>query len=325
MKKVFLTALSLLAFASCNNDCVVDAPAPAAIEFEDSFVEIKTRAAIDPSITTATIDAFDVWGFMNAPTGVVFNCDRVSKGANGWKYKNIQYWTPNNNYYFAAVAPVDDSNITVDASGMNTTGLGKISFTNAAGTCDLLYATKNVTTGNVIADKPEAVKLQFAHLLSKIKFTFTNGFPNPYTTVNVTNVCISNAPKSGEINLAQEGWYTNNAWTITEAGATINFGNIDTANGFAQGESAFSEYERFTIPADANRSYTISFDVELIHGDQTANVVTKTVELSGVEFKIGKSYNLKADITPANLGLVPIEFEVVVEDWVPAEPDVTVM
>ena len=113
MKKAIFAALSLLAFASCTNDSVVNAPAAVAIEFGDSFVEIKTRAAIDPSITTATIDAFDVWGFMNAPTGVVFNGDRVSKGADGWKYDNLQYWTPNNSYYFAAVAPVDDSNITV--------------------------------------------------------------------------------------------------------------------------------------------------------------------------------------------------------------------
>ena len=325
MKKAIFAALSLLAFASCTNDSVVNAPAAVAIEFGDSFVEIKTRAAIDPSITTATIDAFDVWGFMNAPTGVVFNGDRVSKGADGWKYDNLQYWTPNNSYYFAAVAPVDDSNITVDASGMCTDGLGKVTFTNAAGTCDLLYATKSVTTGDVIADKPEAVKLQFAHLLSKVKFTFTNGFPNPYTTVKVSNVCITNAPKAGEINLAQSGWYANNAWTITEEGATINFGDIDTTNGFAQGDSAASEYERFTIPAAESRSYTITFDVELIHGDQTADVITKTVELSGEAFKIGKSYNLKADITPANLGLTPIECEVVVEDWVPAASDVTVM
>lgn len=325
MKKAIFAALSLLAFASCSNDNVVDTPAPVAIAFEDLFVEIKTRAAIDPSITTTTIDAFDVWGFMNKPFCEVFDGERVSKEADGWKYDNLQYWIPNSKYYFAAVAPVDDSNITVDASGMCADGIGKVTFTNVDGTCDLLYATKNVATGDVIADRPEAVKLQFAHLLSKVKFTFTNGFPNPYTTLKVANVCITNAPKSGEIDLAQQNWRTNNAWNITEEGTTINFGNMDTTDGIAQGESASCEYKRFTIPTAGSRSYTISFDVELLHNGLTADVITKTVEVSDVEFKIGKSYNLKADITPDNLGLKPIEFDVVVEEWIPAESNITIM
>ena len=168
--------------ASCSKVESLETSAAGQIAFGDSFVEIKTREAVDPSTTTASINAFDVWAFMNEPSGTVFAGERVTKSESGeWTYNALQYWVPSKSYYFYAVSPVGDANISVDVAEINKIGIGEIAFTNENGTCDLIYAAKNVNTDAVIADNPDKVHLQFAHLLSKLKFTFTNLFTNLFT------------------------------------------------------------------------------------------------------------------------------------------------
>jgi hypothetical protein len=196
----------------------------AAIGFADSFVEIKTRAAADPSITTESIREFSVWGFMDDTKAAVFNGQTVSKNNDGtWSYEKLQYWLPSHTYYFGAIAPVGHQDITVNTSGANQYGLGKVAFTNTDGSVDLIYASKEVTTSDdVINDAPGKVQLQFAHLLSKVKFTFTNGFTTENTTLKVENITMT-APKAGEINLAQEDWWTNNAWVATTEGLVLSY------------------------------------------------------------------------------------------------------
>jgi hypothetical protein len=74
-----------------------------------------------------------------------------------------------------------------------------------------------------------------------------------------------------------------------------------------------------TISADANRSYTIEFDLELWYGDQKAMDSHKSVTLTGQAFEIGKNYNITTTINDENFAeeaLLPIEFDVItVKDW----------
>lgn len=289
------------------------------ITFEDSFVEAKTRAE-DPSITTTTIDAFDVWGFINQPSGVVFEKERVTKSEEGWGYKNLQYWMPEKPYYFHAVAPVDDANIVVDTEYMNTAGLGTISFTNVNGTTDLLYASKHVSTVGVdVINNAPSVELKFMHLLSKIKFTFTNGFPNENTSLKVTDIKITNAPAKGSIDVNKER--EKFSWTLVQGETTeLAFGDVALA-ALASDECAA---ERLTIPADATRNYRITFTLELFYGEQSAGKNDKVITLENQEFAIGKNYNIKATINNENFydeALKPIEFTVEVEDWTPGDFD----
>lgn len=287
------------------------------ITFEDSFVEAKTRAE-DPSITTGSIDAFDVWGFINQPSGVVFDEECVTKSEDGgWGYTNLQYWMPDKFYYFHAVAPVDDENIEVDTKEMNTAGLGTISFTNVDGTTDLIYASKHVPTGSdVINNAPAPVELKFMHLLSKIKFTFTNGFPKN-TSLMVTDIKITNAPAKGSIAVNKER--ENFSWTLVQGETTeLAFGDVNGGDALAALASDECAVERLTIPADATRNYTITFTLELFYGDQSAGVSNKVVTLENQEFAIGKNYNITATINRENFydeALNPIEFTVEVEDW----------
>lgn len=318
MKKILLSAIAIFAMVACNNEVPVTISDQSLITFADSFVEAKTRAAVDPSITTGTIDAFDVWGFINQPSGVVFNAERVTKNEDGkWTYGNLQYWVPNKPYYFHAVAPVDDANIVVDTQDMNTDGLGTISFTNVDGTTDLLYASKRVDTGDDVISGVAPVELKFMHLLSKIKFTFTNGFLTDNTSLKVTDIKITNAPAKGSVAVNTER--ENFSWTLVQGETTeLAFGNVNGDEALAARTSGECAAERLTIPADATRNYKITFTLELFYGDQSAGVSNKKVILENQEFAIGKNYNITATINHENFyneALKPIEFTVVVEDW----------
>lgn len=309
MKK-FLLGLLALAAVACTNDDVVKQEGTL-ISFGDSFVEIKTRAAADPSITTATIDAFDVWGFITQPSGVVFDAERVTKGTEGWSYKNLQWWLPNNNYYFFAVAPVDDANIKINTKDMTVLGLGNIDFTNEDGSVDLLYAEKTVVTGDdVINNDPGKVKLQFHHMLSKVKFTFMNGFNNENAHLAVKNVKIFDAPKNGNIDVNTDSW----KWYVTPNQTfELLFGNVNGGNPFDIKTEQECAMERLTIPTPNTRVYTIEFDLELYQGDQLGHTSHKIVKLQNQAFEIGKNYNIKATITAENFdenALKPIEFDV---------------
>lgn len=317
MKKLFTLALAFAALASCSKVESLETSAAGQIAFGDSFVEIKTREAVDPSTTTASINAFDVWAFMNEPSGTVFAGERVTKSESGeWTYNALQYWVPSKSYYFYAVSPVGDANISIDVTEINKIGIGEIAFTNENGTCDLIYAAKNVNTDAVIADNPDKVHLQFAHLLSKLKFTFTNLFTNENAHLAVKNIVITDAPKVGNIALN----VTERAWEITDGQFTLlEFGSVNEGKAFNINESFECAAERLTIPADNTRRYNIEFDLELYYGDQLALSSHKVVKLEGQTFEIGKNYNIKADITRDNFAetpLKPIEFTVEVDEWI---------
>ena len=325
MKKLLLAIVAMFAMIACNNEQAVLTKAPSAITFGDSFIEIKTRAtAEDPSITTATIQNFDVWGFIETATGTVFDAERVTRGENGWSYENTQWWVPSKNYYFHAVSPVekiDEGVIVINTTDMDTYGLGNIAFTNNAGDVDLLYTTKHVETRATEPYYDGKVSLQFMHLLSKIKFTFTNGFTNNNSSLAVKNIKISDAPAKGNIDVNKE-YRTDFVWDITQDNSTValDFGDVNGGQPIAVGASDESAKERLTISADANRSYTIEFDLELWYGNEKAMDSHKSVTLTGQAFEIGKNYNITTTINNENFAeeaLLPIEFDVItVEEWV---------
>ena len=311
MKKLFTAILAISALVACNRDYVVESLNQSVITFDDSFVEIKTRAAEDPSTTTASIDAFDVWGYMGSEAGVVFEQERVSKTDAGWTYANLKYWMPEQNYYFAAVSPVDDANIkinTEDRSFNAPTGLGVIEFTNEYGTTDLLYAEKSLTT-DADATNEDKVHLQFAHMLSKVKFTFVNALPNE---IQIKNIKINNAPKSASIDMTADA----RAWADHAGEVALNFGDVEKGAMLAiSGDKHESDYARLTLPVGGEYEYNITFDVYVYHGTEAGHIAHSTT-LTGAEFMIGKAYNLTAIISPENLGLQPIEFTVAVDEWV---------
>lgn len=318
MRKSIIAILSLVGMVACTNDVTVKTQVPAPITFGDSFVEVKTRAAVDPSITKDTIEAFDVWGFMDDPNGLMYDAQRVTKGEAGWSYSPLQYWLQDHNYYFYAVAPVDNPDIVVHKD-LNIEGLGTIDFTNTDGSVDLLYAEKQESTYNedVNADGHETVKFTFAHLLSKVKFTFTNGFPEGTSSLKIENIKISKAPSKGTVTLNDDT--AGRTWKITDSNATLDFGHVNGGVALLPNDSAECDNERLTIPADANVRYQIDFTATLYYGENVALTSEKTVYLEDQAFVIGKNYNIKVTIDDTNIAedaLAPIIFDVdEVEDW----------
>ena len=213
---------------------------------------------------------------------------------------------------------------------MNTEGLGNIAFTNVNGTTDLLYATLPIETGNVFPYYDDKVTLKFMHLLSKIKFTFKNGFTNENTSLVVKNIKIVNAPAKGNIDVNKSR--LDFVWNLTQGEFTeLAFGDVNggnpmplysaekVENGVFDPECAV---ERLTIPADNTRAYTIEFDLALYYGDQLGMESHKEICLEDQAFEIGKNYNLVATINAENFAdeaLKAIEFDVEVENWVEGE------
>ena len=327
MKKQFLLGLmAVVAMASCVQEQTVNAPELKAIDFSN-FVQ-HTKVA-DPSFNNNDnkIQAFYVWGFMTAPTGVVFNKELVSYDATAaaWTYTNVAYWSVNKSYKFAALAPVNNDKIKVtlatDNKYMSADGvLGSIEFENVDGTVDLVYAEDGVDTPATIPTEPEKVQLTFQHLLSKIKFTFTNGLPSENNTVVIKNVKLV-VPAKGNTDLAVKPYVWDAEVAANSATTTLEFGNVVDANGEAHLSTAgvgVIENERLTIPfatAYSQLVHEVSFDVTIYNGDQEGDTIHKTATLVA-DFKAGKNYNITATLSAENLGLKPIDFTVVVEEWV---------
>ena len=320
MKKAFVAILSLAALVACSQDSVVKTPESTAISFDNMFVENKTRAAADPSTTTANIDEFAVWGFRGDAQELVFNNERVYKADGAWTYDHLQYWMEGKDYFFGAVSPVNHENVTVDTKDMSKDGLGTISFTNTDGSVDLIYAEKVVYASEINPSAPEKVQLQFAHLLSRVKFSFKYNFPNELTTVAVKNIKINNSPANGSIDVteARADW----SWNLPQNGATmlVDFGHVENGNEFAAMDTYYeSDKYRLIIPTDETRNHDITFDVVVYNNHVEAQTYSISTTLKDKAFVQGKSYNIVTEITPDNIvdgGLKPIEFDVIeVEEW----------
>ena len=324
MKKLFISVLAIASLVACNTEEVLVQQGPQAIGFENAFVDNATRA-IDPSTKTDDLKAFDVWAFMDEPKGIVFEDEDVTGEKGNFSYANIQYWIPGHDYYFAALAPMDSANWSLDTTNANTFGAGKVTFTNVDGSEDLLYAANHVSTHGLKAGEAVApVKFQFHHLLSKVNFTFKNGFPNDVYSFVVSNVKMT-APEAGSINLAVENWWDNDDWNLTNDKVTLAFGDVAK---LTCGQSATATDERLTIPASADYSYEITFTVDLYVGDVHAGTYNKTANVNGVALEMGKAYNFTTTISQNNVAengeeLQPIVFDVEgVDEWVVATPDV---
>ena len=324
MKKLFVALLAVAGLTACFNEEVVRVQDPTAISFEANWVENATRAnvAVDPSTTTESLEGFNVWGFIDTPEGKVFEAEDVTRNSERkFTYVNTQYWLPGHDYYFAALAPMDSANVTVDTTDANEFGLGVVTFENINGTEDLIYAA-NVEEAPALGTA-KTVKFTFSHLLSKVKFSFTNGFTNDLAYIDVKNIKMV-VPSQASIDLAQADWWSTNQWELIDAvPTTLEFG--DACAKTAAGVKQVSANERLTIPADDTQAYKVTFDVVLYFGDVVAFEKTLVSNIEGVALEMGKAYNFTATLDHTNISgednveLQPIVFDVEeVKDWVEA-------
>lgn len=319
MKKLIIAVAAIATAVACNTAEIVELPKNPAISFESAYVQNATRDAVDPSTTTASLEAFDVWAFMDETSGIVLVDEDVTKGANGWSYANVQYWAPGHTYYFGALAPMNSANWDLDTSKAGKLGAGVVSFTNVDGTEDLLYSAVEVSTADLkLGEGMDPVKLTFSHLLSKVKFTFKNGFATDNVSIKVKDVTMT-VPAAATLDLNTADWWEGDKWVLGTENLTLQFGSVATTLGMGIADEA--DNERLTIPASAAYEYNVKFYVDVYMGDVLAignHEFTTTIK--NIALQMGKAYNFSATINPENLEMAPIVFEVVeVKEWIDQE------
>ena len=339
MKKIYLAMVSLLVMAGCSNDELVDVNVTPkqAITFGNVFVENSTRAAVDPSYNnTKLVESFKVYGKVtgsNYNVANIFDGDVVLKPTSlesynsniAWTCSEIQYWIPSCSYNFIAIVDGDYKEgeailnqvvVPENAHGMPSSIKYDVDLQK-----DLLLATSNVTTDvngipNTASENTAAsiapVAFNFDHLLSKVKFTVTNGMSAKTMTTTgtniysykVSNVRMTNAVKKGSYDITNSLWSfeTSNIPSYTEQ-TPLSFGNVigtldatnnpnNKATAISEGQSAESHYERLLLPYkyEGSTKLNIKFTVDLLVSGTVIN--TKNYEANiAVEFNKGYAYN----------------------------------
>ena len=278
MKKLFIVVLAAIGMVSCmNTDEVIEVSNGDAIAFADAFIENSVRAT---AYDNGSLDHFNVWGTVTAgqSTAPIFANTEVTKANGVWSYTGAtQYWVKGVTYNFRAL--VDGTTpVVVDdmLTGVNV---------NITEQEDVLVAEDmNVTyTGG-----EKYVAFQFAHILSKVKFTFDTTIANTAYTYTISNVKIADKAEAA-YDIASKVWSGHNG------AATIEFTNLTD--------------EMFLIPSAEEK--TISFDVTLKLGDVELSKETKTVK-TDVELEAGHAYNFTVVLGEPG---EPIKFTATVLDW----------
>ena len=291
MKKVIIALAAVVSLAACSKEETLIADRGDAIGF-DSFVENATRA-IDPSYNAnKLVDGFKVWGTVkgNASTSpmLLFNGAEIIRNNKAygaaWDYAkdtDVQYWIPNAEYNFVAIA--NATSVTPGVNGM------PIAINYTANDTDLIYTLTGVTAKTDEDSEPtegvnanDVVEFTFNHLLSKVHFNFVNESGSDDCKFEISNIKITSGHfASGTYTIgAAEPW-----GSTTAATSALEFGNAsnataataaNTAIQIANDANATSHYAHLLIPGE--QTLNISFDQKLIYGTtETTKTVTATL------------------------------------------------
>ena len=333
MKKALYIMMMVAASVSCSKNEVIDT-AGEAISFGNIFVDKSTKTLADH--TTASLDQFYVYGNVtgNVDDGRGFNTvniykqDKVYKEDNVWKCNTIQYWIPECTYDFVAISDVEATDPTTEGHKvvvMTTDGLPSSIKYDASSQKDVLYASiKDITTDvtgtpstGVTDGQINPVSFTFAHMLSKVQFTFTNDFPeNSGVELTVTDVKITNAAKTGTYTIGSTPKWEVNSWFLT-ADDGLSFGNTDAIA--AGGNSGASSGMCVLIPC--TQSFNITFTIKHNKGGSDTH---KTITTGEITLEKGHFYNFTANLNSSNVeGVVPISFIITDTSW-QSEGDATI-
>ncbi len=343
MKKFFLGVFAIAGLVACVQSEEVNVPNPADNQIALSgYVGSSVRGAEDPSTKVQNLDHFTVWAYVGDSAGEVFNNELVSKSGSEWTYDKPRYWMEGYDYRFFAITPYGNgvgnvevvNNPMTEAHNPFANGLGQINFTNIEGAEDVLYASY---TKPATAAIPEKVTFNFNHILSKVKFTFINGYDDEKTTLKIKDVKMV-VPAKGYVTLnpanlldtpvaerVKYNWELGHKdvdGNVTGADETLilDFKDVDGANNLSYGDRKEVDKERLTIPALATQEYKITFKVEIWNGN-AVNVKDIEASLTNYEFVSGTAYNLIATIDKDVLDAKKIEFAAEIIDWYKPTPE----
>ena len=230
-------------------------------------------------------------------------------------------------YKFVAYAPAElqeDDLFDIDYAGNKLKMKDGGTFT-ADGETDLVVA-EGKPQGYPVAAEPvqmDRVGFKFYHALSKVKFTFINGWRNA-VTLQITNIKLSNVKNTGSLTtsgtMAQgSDKIQPSAWSDQTGTADYENKPDDVMNTSIYGESY--EFENFLLPTGLSDSQMkLTFTVQVTNSQGTGpdlgtgagNPVVKEVVIPKdvvTEWKPGYAYNYKLTISGSTFGLKPIQFD----------------
>jgi hypothetical protein len=346
-------ASAALITVSCSNNETVEIPSSAAIGFSNVFVDGNTKA--DPTITKDNLADYNfrVNGYVSngKESSQIFKDEKLTKEeGKDWEYSSaLRYWIDGGNYVFGAYAPAEiKGKVTTtaekDASNIVTTITGFVSD----GITDLLYDSPAPIV-NVESTRTDRVPLNFNHMLSKVIFSFQNAFEaDSKVQLTVKNVEISDAYSTADVKMIGTSPAKNNTdivWSNwSDNTLNLDFGDVKsvttvtnednttkevTTTLIASNKQLSTENALLLIPTGTDKTYSVTFDIEVYAGDNPILITTYegvSANVTGVDFVPGYSYNFIAKLKETNINpdneLQPILFTVEsVTDWVPNTAD----
>lgn len=250
-KSLFFLALAVAAMTSCMKDEVLDINQNSVIRFEN-FVDKTTKAVTETTNNGLTkFYVFGNYGNVNVFDNIEVNKgNTVENGKTVWDPATDVVWTASE-YLFAAYAT---KNISEKIETGVTYNNGSLEFSNYAvtDTDDLVAAFADIDNTSLTNAK---VDLTFKHLLSKVKFEFTNvGKENFNYTMDVSDIKF-NVQTSGTCNASSNTI----AWFPSGDSSDLTF---DGQNGIVKNALYTSEVHH-VIPGqnltNIKASFTITF------------------------------------------------------------------
>lgn len=251
----------------------------------------------------------------------------VTWGGSSWGYTPLTYWLAGNTYKFAAFAPA----LAVDHKFDYATNQLTITNFVADGATDLVVAatTPDGVASDTYISNNTPINFNFKHALSKVKFTFKNGWRDQVKMV-INNIQLTNVDTQGTLttpaNLNSQApslsnWAAGNK--LSEA-ATYQDVTGTGSDGLTTYEQTY-EYEHFLMPQTLTKApgseIKLTFTVTITNDQNQGpdidgaghnyKTITATLPTAAVtEWTPSYAYNYVITINGDTFGLKPIQFDV---------------
>ena len=278
MKKLILSLAAVAALASCSQEEsnnvpeVIPGNVPIIVN-AGVGATVESKAAVNgSSFANNTQNAFNLFAFRQAATGDwsannYFKDLPVDCNAEGEFHTGKFYPAGGNNLYFYAYAPGGES---------YTSNGSTVAFT-ITGQEDIMYA------GEVTGNATSQPKLNFTHLLMKVKFKVALDESMTDQTVTLSKIAIKSVGTKYDLNLS-DGTLAANASQVNDdltlsANQTVNTGEAQDV----AGEIMLSPQTGFQIEATAGNQTFKTTEGVTIPTPTAGNEYTITLTFNGVE------------------------------------------
>ncbi len=335
MKKLFILAAAIVAFASCSKD-----PETVINDGSIYFTNALTTRTTVVTDASSLQKGFKVLGYAN-DLEIFSNAEATyASDKNAWTVSPVKYWANNTNYNFFALYSVNADYKFTNITSTDKTSATLASFTNT-GDDDLVLAGRNITTDNGGKDRG-AAELVFKHALSRVKFSFKNDYSdtadNVATKIKVSDVKLIGQVKTADVTITSAvnaddipqnpalGTSTSAiTWSnIATTGTNLDFAFDAKDDSYGDGDKIAEQTTETTdyqyiIPNTA--TYQLACLIQVF--DENDNLIREfdkrasyiDVKVSGndeLKHIAGESYNYTMNITS---DLNNITFTVAVEEW----------